>query len=138
MSHVNRESSGVAVVFGNSILLAKRVTHWQGVPVSYGGYWSIFGGSIEENETPKECACRELYEESEIKSSPEDLVFIKSFVEDGNRFHFHILKVDELVFPKLNEEHTASGWYRADLLKSFTEKIDQKIIECIEIYLKNV
>ena len=138
MSRVNRESSGVAVVFGNSILLAKRITHWKGTPVPYGGYWSIFGGAIEENETPKECASRELYEESEIKSNPEDLVFIKSFIEDGNKFYFHVLNIDQLVFPKLNEEHTASGWYRTDVLKSFTEKIDQKIIECIEIYMKNV
>ena len=93
---------------------------------------------MEENETPKECASRELYEESEIKSNPHDLVFIKSFVEDGNRFYFHVLKVDQLVFPKLNEEHTESGWYKTDALKSFTEKIDKKIIECIEIYMKNV
>ena len=128
MSLVNRESSGVGIIFNGNILLAKRVEKWKGKPVPYGGYWSIFGGRIEDGETPKVCACREL----------EDLVFIKSFVENGNRFHFHILEVDQLLFPKLNEEHTASGWYLINSLNSFTEKIDQKIIECVEIYLKNV
>ncbi len=138
MSPVNRESSGVAVIFNGNILLAKRVEKWKGKPIADGGYWSIFGGRIEDGESPKECASRELEEESQIKCNPEDLIFIKSFVENGNRFHFHILEVDQLLFPKLNEEHTASGWYLTNSLDSFTEKIDQKIIECVEIYLKNV
>ncbi len=138
MSLVNRESSGVAIIFNGNILLAKRAEEWEGKPIPYGGYWSIFGGRIEDGETPKVCASRELEEEAQIKCNPEDLVFIKSFVENGNRFHFHILEVDELLLPKLNEEHTESGWYLINSLNTFTEKIDQKIIECVEIYTKNV
>jgi len=138
VSLVNRESSGVALIFNGNILLAKRTEKWEGKPIPYGGYWSIFGGRIEKGETPKLCAARELEEESKIKCNPDDLIFIKSFIENGNRFYFHILEVNELLLPTLNEEHTASGWYLIDSLNSFTEKIDEKIIQCVEIYCKNV
>lgn len=138
MSPVNRESSGVALIFNGNVLLAKRVEEWEGKPLPYGGYWSIFGGSMEEGESPSVCAARELEEEAKINCNENDLIFIKSFVENGNRFHFHILEVKELLIPQLNEEHTASGWYKINSLNSFTEKIDKKIIKCLEIYCKNV
>ena len=134
MSHVNRKSSGVAIVLGNSILLAKRIPDWNGTPIPYGGYWSIFGGRLEENETLSECASRELKEESDIDSDPNDLIFIKSFVENGNEFNFHVLEIYEYVYPVLNEEHTEFGWFRIDCLEDFPSPIDQKIIECIDIY----
>ena len=134
MNPVNRKSSGVAIVLGDSILLAKRASSWKGAPIPYGGYWSIFGGMLELNETIPECASRELKEEADISSNPDDLIFIKSFIEDGNEFHFHILEVFEYVFPKLNEEHTECGWFRADALEVSPSPIDKKIIDCINIY----
>jgi ADP-ribose pyrophosphatase YjhB (NUDIX family) len=131
---VNRKSSGVAIIFGGSILLAKRVPSWKGAPIPYGGYWSIFGGMLEPNETISECSSRELKEEADIDSNPDDLIFIKSFIEDGNEFYFHILEVFEHLFPKLNEEHTEYGWFRIDTLEYSPSPMDKKIIECINIY----
>ena len=106
VSHANRKSSGVAIVLGGSILLAKRIPDWKGTPIPYGGYWSIFGGRLEKNETLSECASRELKEETCIDCNPDDLVFIKSFIEDGNEFHFYVLEIFNYVYPTLNEEHT--------------------------------
>jgi len=134
VSLANRKSSGVAIVFGNSILLAKRIPEWNGKPISYGGYWSIFGGGLEENETLPQCASRELKEEADIDSNPNDLIFIKSFIENGNHFHFYILEVLECVYPTLNEEHTEFGWFKISYLENFPSPIDSKIIDCISIY----
>ena len=116
VSRVNKYAAGVAVLFQNSILLAKRVESWNGKPVPYGGYWSIFGGTIEEGENPMMCAVRELEEESEIKISITDLKFIN---------------------PVLNEEHTEFGWFSIDALSNFQEDIDPKIVECILLHRRS-
>lgn len=134
MSLVNRHSSGVAVILGGSILLAKRIPDWNGKPIPYGGYWSIFGGRLEENESLTECASRELKEEANIDSNPDDLIFIKSFIENENEFHFHILEVTDYIYPVLNEEHTEFGWFQIDSLEQSPTPIDSKIIDCINIY----
>ena len=57
-------SSGLAILCGESILLCKRIEAYYGYKVPFGGYWSIFGGAIEKNESPKQAAKRELFEES--------------------------------------------------------------------------
>lgn len=38
------------------------------------GKWNGFGGKIEAGETMRECAARELFEESGLKARPEDLI----------------------------------------------------------------
>ena len=60
---VNNIASGVAVLHKNCVLLAKRCDkcHITGGPIPFAGYWSIFAGTVDPGETPKECAGRELY-----------------------------------------------------------------------------
>jgi|TARA_R110000765_G_scaffold160504_3_gene264780 8-oxo-dGTP pyrophosphatase MutT (NUDIX family) len=137
VSRVNKYAAGVAVLFQNSILLAKRVESWNGKPVPYGGYWSIFGGTIEEGENPMMCAVRELEEESEIKISITDLKFIKKIIDHDVEFVFYVAEVSSLINPVLNEEHTEFGWFSIDALSSFQEDIDPKIIECILLHRRS-
>jgi len=137
VSRVNKYAAGVAVLFQNSILLAKRVESWNGKPVPYGGYWSIFGGTIEEGENPMMCAVRELEEESEIKISITDLKFIKKIIDHDVEFVFYVTEVSSLINPVLNEEHTEFGWFSIDALSSFQEDIDPKIIECILLHRRS-
>ena len=137
VSPVNKYAAGVAVLFQNSILLAKRVESWNGKPVPYGGYWSIFGGTIEEGENPMMCAVRELEEESEIKISITDLKFIKKIIDHDVEFVFYVTEVSSLINPVLNEEHTEFGWFSIDALSSFQEDIDPKIIECILLHRRS-
>ncbi len=40
------------------------------------GKWNGFGGKIEDGETMRECAVRELYEECGISAAVEDLEFV--------------------------------------------------------------
>ena len=137
VSRVNKYAAGVAVLFQNSILLAKRIESWNGKPVPYGGYWSIFGGTIEEGENPMMCAVRELEEESEIKISITDLKFIKKIIDHDVEFVFYVTEVSSLINPVLNEEHTEFGWFSIDALSSFQEDIDPKIIECILLHRRS-
>jgi 8-oxo-dGTP pyrophosphatase MutT (NUDIX family) len=137
VSRVNKHAAGVAVLFQNSILLAKRVESWNGKPVPYGGYWSIFGGTIEEGENPMMCAVRELEEESEIKISITDLKFIKKIIDHDVEFVFYVAEVSSLINPVLNEEHTEFGWFSIDALSNFQEDIDPKIVECILLHRRS-
>ena len=137
VSRVNKYAAGVAVLFQNSILLAKRVESWNGKPVPYGGYWSIFGGTIEEGENPMMCAVRELEEESEIKISITDLKFIKKIIDHDVEFVFYVTEVPSLINPVLNEEHSEFGWFAIDALNNFQEDIDPKIVECILLHRRS-
>ena len=44
---------------------------------------------------------------------------------------------DDLVYPKLNFEHTECGWFNLKVLNSFPYKIDEKIVRLILNY-KNI
>lgn len=130
---VSKKASGVAILFGDSVLLGKRCEkcYITGEPVSYPGYWSIFGGIIEKDEEPSIAASRELYEETEISIPPTNLTFLKKINNSDCSFYFHYYKSEEILFPKLNPEHTQHGWFKLNYLKSFTENIDPQIIDCI-------
>ena len=134
MNHVNKYAAGVAVLYQNSILLGKRIESWKGKPIPYGGYWSIFGGTIEEGENPMMCAVRELEEETQLKTSITDLKYIKKIIDGDVEFLFYVTELTELINPVLNEEHTEFGWFSIDSLNNFHSKIDPKIVECIGLY----
>jgi len=138
VSPVNKYAAGVAVLFQNSILLAKRVESWNGKPVPYGGYWSIFGGTIEEGENPMMCAVRELEEEAQIKISITDLKFIKKIIDHDVEFVFYVTEIKSLINPILNEEHSEFGWFSMNTLNNFHDKVDPKIVECVNLYKNGV
>ena len=129
-----RRAAAVAVIYGDLILLGKRCTHYKGEEVAFGGYWSVFSGTLEEGEGPIACAARELFEETQIRAPVYLLNFIKTFFDNDLEFTLYSYEVDELVVPVLDFEHTEHGWFKIDSLENFTEKIDSKIVECIEIY----
>ena len=87
-------ASGIGIIHKDLILLAKRVEYWEGNPVPLGGYWSIFAGSLEGNESFQDCAIRETYEESEIKI--DNIQLVDGCVIKGNnlRFKIEILCID--------------------------------------------
>ena len=130
-NRVNR-ASGVALVHNGLVLLAKRI---EGPGHSLGGYWSIFAGSSDKNENPMACAVRELWEESQIKIHISQLKFIKIIKSSSLEFVVYVCEVDEFLTPTLNFEHTEYGWFDIKNLKSFPEKIDQELMECLRMYL---
>jgi 8-oxo-dGTP pyrophosphatase MutT (NUDIX family) len=130
----NRRASGVAVLFENSVLLAKRSDkcHITGNKYPYGGYWSVFGGSIDEGETPIECAGRELLEESKIFVDFKFIEFIDIISDEFCDFYFHIYRSDKMLFPQLCEEHSEFGWFKIDELVNFQDLIDPNIVQLLD------
>ena len=131
-NHVNK-ASGVALVHKGLVLLAKRI---EGPGHILGGYWSVFAGAVDENESLISCAVRELWEEGRIKLHASQLKFIKVISSPLVDFSFHVAEVDSLVTPTLNWEHTECGWFNINKLTSFPEKIDPSIIDCLLLYSK--
>ena len=76
----SNRSSGIILKFGNKVLLCKRADH-----ETYSGKWFIPSGHLEANETPKDCAYREFYEETNIKIEDDIslVVFITKKDEEG-------------------------------------------------------
>lgn len=135
-----KKSAGVCVISqGKSFLLAKRPKYWgeKKIPVPFPEHWSIFCGAMEGNETPAECAVRELYEESKIKISVEDLEYaghLKNF--EKNIFHLHFCNLNYLPNVSLNAEHTAYMWWSVELVEDFPYKIEEKLFEKIKKHLE--
>jgi 8-oxo-dGTP pyrophosphatase MutT (NUDIX family) len=94
----------------------------------------VFGGVVEEGESPFKAASREAMEEAQIEIPVYELKFIKTFQEDDLDFIFYIYEAPELLTPILNFEHTEYGWFSIEELDRFQDKIDSKIIECINLY----
>jgi len=128
--------AATCIVFKNSILLGKRSEKWRGTPVPYGGYWSVFGGAVEEGESSFQAASREVMEETQISIHPSELSFVKVIKEDNLDFILYAYEASDLLLPILDEEHTEYGWFKIIELDHFPEKIDHKIVEGIKFYTK--
>lgn len=126
--------SGVAILHGSSILLAKRIEICpiNKIKIPYAGFWSVFTGSSEPNESPRQCAVREVFEETKIKINAESLMPVHVFQQESGLFHLFCYRSRDLVIPCLNFEHTEYGWFDIDSLSGFTEKIDHNLIAIIK------
>lgn len=123
-------SSGCIVVYGKSVLLAKRI---EGESVPYSGYWSIFAGSREPPaEPPRVCASRELYEEAGISVAPSELNFLKTLYNGLNTFDIFYKKFNHLPPVTLNFEHTEFLWINIADIDTFEGPIDYKILDLIK------
>jgi 8-oxo-dGTP pyrophosphatase MutT (NUDIX family) len=130
---VSKYSAGVAILYGSSILLAKRCEFCNitGKKVSFPGYWSIFAGAMDKGESPTECASRELFEETKISVNPNDLNFLSTKENSHGLLHIYSFDTDQLLIPELNFEHTQFGWFNINELDSFTDKIDIELMQLI-------
>lgn len=126
-------AAGLALVCGNLVLLAKRITSYKGSPVAFGGYWSLFSGGVEKGESPEACVRRELWEEAQLCVDGE-LVFVKTLYNKHCSLAIYGTSLPALVTPVLNYEHTEYGWFDIRSLGNFPEKIDGGIVECIQEY----
>jgi 8-oxo-dGTP pyrophosphatase MutT (NUDIX family) len=131
---IRRKAAGVGITHNDNVLLAKRTKYYEGQKVSFGGYWSIFSGSIEGSEKPSECAARELWEEAQIKVDAKDLNFVNTIKRKDLDLDVFFIESNDMVFPTLNEEHTEFGWFVIDDLKSFPYKLDKEMLYSIHYW----
>lgn len=126
-----KKAAAVALIHDDLVLLGKRAASVNGITPGFPLYWSIFGGALEGNETLPECASRELYEETKIKTNSADLMFLGVIHNLNTELSIYRGLSECLVTPILNNEHTEYGWFRIDSLHVFTEKIDEKMVDIL-------
>jgi len=126
-------AAGVIVRYGETVLLCKRSNI-----CNFAGYWSIPAGAVEEGETPFKAAERELREETEIKiERPLEFVMKTQGMRSKKRgeepFYIYRYDSDDLLYPKLDFEHTEYGWFTPDALP---HPMCENVIEAIKLSLK--
>ena len=120
---------------------------------NYKDYWSIPGGTVDENESPRQCCLREIKEEiglelseitflcvdykSEQKEKPESLQFI---------FYGDVLKSDQIEKIKIQEDEIDEfRFVKIEEAKALlSEVLKNRIESCLEsiqsgktVYLEN-
>ena len=131
------EAAGIGLIYKDLVLLAKRVYTWQGKPIKYAGYWSIFCGTKEEGESFFSAALRELHEETKITVKLEELKYAQPIIEEDLRLELYFCRLKDQVMPNLNpEEHSEFGWFKIDDLDRFPYDICPHIVDRIKKFLK--
>ena len=117
----SNRSSGVILKYGNKVLLCKRAEH-----ETYAGNWFIPTGHLEPNETPRDCAYREFYEETNIDID-EDINLV-GFVTKKNKngepnglIYVYLYESNEKLIPNLDKaedghEHSDCGFFTLENL----------------------
>lgn len=59
------------------------------------GLWNALGGHLENNETPLECALREIYEESHIKLDSATLISISTWNYDDDEIYVYLSELPD-------------------------------------------
>ena len=59
------------------------------------GMWNALGGHLEDNETPKECAIREIYEESNVKVDNAELISISTWNYDYDEIYVYVSNLSD-------------------------------------------
>ena len=127
--------SGVIVQSGDKVLMCKRAEN-----KLYGGLWSIPIGHVEDNESPRDAAIREFFEETNIKLNNE-LKLIDIITEnDGTRIYVYYINSDVQLIPDLENakdgrEHEICGYYSYDELP-FENEDDDEIYKIIARVLR--
>ena len=96
-------------------LLIKRSKIKRGLPNVYPSYWDIPGGSVEENELPREAALREAMEEVNQKIRIDKIIHEDSQFDTSKNTVFTRLVYGARIIDQCNilldpEEHTDFIW----------------------------
>jgi len=98
--------AGIIITYNKTVMMFKRSPKLH----KFGGYWSIPSGHREEGETPKECAIRETFEETQIIIKDSNAVNLVQELDTGNGvFYIYHWCMDNLKKPILDFEHTEWG-----------------------------
>ena len=100
---------------GGQYLLIKRSKIKRGLPNVYPCYWDIPGGSVEENELPREAALREAMEEVNQKIQLDRIIHEDSQFDSSKNAVFTRLVYESRTIEQRDilldpEEHTDFIW----------------------------
>lgn len=85
------------------------------------GFYGLWGGAVEEGETPRIASMRELYEELRIIVNESDLEFLmKAEINENNHYIFTMpFQYD----PKIHQDHEGLGIRKFDKKESLEEEM---------------
>ena len=111
---MEQASSAILIVYGDRLALQRRDEHAPTNP----GKLSLFGGSCEKDETPFDCAVRELREETSIAVDAKMLRPVADYYRDdvGKAQYIYKYIVDQPEFTVYEGE--GSEWYTPEELRS--------------------
>lgn len=140
---IDKKSAGIIIVIRNrttqKLLLQIRSTEESRV--------GIFGGGIEDNETPIESAIRELKEELNIDVKPEQLEFlsINSHIltyGNGDKVHYiahmYVLELSEFPAIKLDFESNGVLYVDRDSIKNYINIDREDVFKIHNYWLKDI
>ncbi|WP_162055982.1 (deoxy)nucleoside triphosphate pyrophosphohydrolase [Pontibacter pamirensis] len=83
------------------------------------GFWEFPGGKVEENESPKECLRRELYEEFSIRADIMDFIGESVYDYPGKtiKLEAYLVRIIEGVFQL--KDHDKIEWVKPEDLKEY-------------------
>ena len=122
---LNRDSEiACGILKNDKILTATKSTYKKGV-------YRMIAGGMEKGETPKQCAIREIYEETGIKTkSPKQVAVIKYRFVHKNQIidyttYLFILKTDKTKFIAMDEDENISGykWFKISDLPKISDTL---------------
>jgi len=117
------KSVGVLIECSGAFLLCKRAPN----AAVYPNFWSVPAGHIEKGESPQLAALRELYEETRIDLSTQQLKLISNI----NNFGLYYYKSPLMYYPVLDIEHVGYAYFtKPELIK--LKPIDANLLSDIK------
>ena len=112
---LERDINGVILEKNGKILLQFRDTNDE---TKNPGLWGIFGGGIEEKETPEQAIIREIKEELGIKLNKNDLdLIVKTNFNGEKHYIFKYILKTKLLNIKLSEGAKMKFFSRKEILE---------------------
>lgn len=103
--------AGILFDPNGKILVSKRPSH-----VPQGGLWEFPGGKIEENETPYDALCRELWEELGIRVTKAKLFASTLHHYSEKQVQLGVWKVEAYTLTPVGKEGQQIEWIFPDQL----------------------
>ena len=124
LSKKERKIGGIAIVSEGEVMMVRRAEN----AGKYPNYWAVPMGGVEEGETFREGAVRELKEETMLDFNPQKLVYL-GIIKDGKYkrlVKLYKADMDGKPKPTLDHEHTDWGYYDKDSLpRPFEDRMRQ-------------
>ena len=124
LSKKERKIGGIAIVSEGEVMMVRRAEN----AGKYPNYWAVPMGGVEEGETFREGAVRELKEETMLDFNQQKLVYL-GIIKDGKYkrlVKLYKADMDGKPKPTLDHEHTDWGYYDKDSLpRPFEDRMRQ-------------